>query len=251
MKQINITVLHTELDQFDNSQSGFSLLIETENKKILFDTSFGNDVNNNASKDKIDLDNVDTIVLSHNHWDHTGGLETINFQKTTQLIAHPLCFEPNLVAGRGNIGCPVSLTELQKKLTVTLTKTPYWLQPDNIVFLGEVPRKYPTSATGHLLDDSALVIKHEKGLIIITGCSHAGVDNIVEYAKQVCNETKIYAVIGGFHLFNQIQTDNIIHYLKQQQIAKLYPGHCLNDYALEQCKKIGGVKLKTLQKINL
>ena len=78
-------------------------------------------------------------------------------------------------------------------------------------------------------DDSAIVYKSEKGLFIITGCSHSGICNIIEYAKKVCKEEKIYGVIGGFHLFDlNKKLEETISYFKENSLKEIYPCHCVS-----------------------
>ena len=90
---IKITVLHNELDEFVEEKSGFSVLIETKTKKFLFDASYSNDIIENARKGKIDLSNIDYLVLSHGHIDHTEGLKFVDFSCVKNLLAHPDCFQ--------------------------------------------------------------------------------------------------------------------------------------------------------------
>ncbi|GAG01892.1 unnamed protein product, partial [marine sediment metagenome] len=82
------------------------------------------------------------------------------------------------------------------------------------------------------------------------GCSHAGICNIIDHAKQICKENKIYILLGGFHLFNNDITDKTIEFIKKQDIKYLYPAHCLNSYAFSEFKKIGGERIHTLQILN-
>ena len=134
------------------------------------------------------------------------------------------------------------------------------MEKDKIVFLGQIPRRIDFEAKepiGYLenkeddfvLDDSAIVVKTDKGLIIVSGCSHSGICNIIEYAKEVCKEDKVYAIFGGFHLFNEKLTDKTIEFIKKQNIERIYPMHCLNDYAFAEFKKIGGKRINTLQQL--
>ncbi len=138
---IKLTALHTEHDIFSNSESGFSILIETENKRILFDTSYSDDIVVNSEQAGIDLTNIDCIILSHGHVDHTDGLRFIDFSDVKSLIAHPDCFQKKYREGYGYIGCPLLLEDLKSKTSVILSKEPYWIESDSIVFLGEIPRK--------------------------------------------------------------------------------------------------------------
>ncbi|MCK5334117.1 MAG: MBL fold metallo-hydrolase [Candidatus Aenigmarchaeota archaeon] len=259
---IKITVLHNETNEFVEEKSGFSVLIETKNKKILFDTSYSDDIIENAGKGKIDLSNIDYLVLSHGHIDHTEGLRFIDFSEVKTLLAHPDCFLKKYFKGAGYIGVPLVLDYLKRKTNTILTKEPYWLEENKVVFLGEIPRKTDFEAkepigyleTGEddfVLDDSAIAIKADKGLIIISGCSHCGICNIIEYAKEVCGENKIYAILGGFHLFNKESTDKTIEFIKNQTIEKIHPTHCLSKYAFNEFKKIDGRRIYALQELLL
>ena len=88
-----------------------------------------------------------------------------------------------------------------------------------------------------ILDDSALAIKTDKGLVVIAGCSHAGICNIIEYAKKI-TKSNIYAVIGGFHLkkLNDI-SQKTIEYFKKENIEHIYPGHCVKEPVLTEFEK--------------
>jgi len=124
---------------------------------------------------------------------------------------------------------------------IKLSKEPVWLQP-KLVFLGEIERTLPFEAKNpigkihytdgekddFLLDDSALVFKSSEGLVIITGCAHAGVCNTVEYAVKVCGEKRIVDIIGGFHLLEpqEDQLAETVRYFKKLQPSKVHACHC-------------------------
>ena len=142
-----------------------------------------------------------------------------------------------------SISLPVSESYLQERFIFKLTREPLWLE-EQLVFLGEIPRandfenKKPVGehclADGwhddYVMDDSALVYKQKDGIYIITGCSHAGICNIAEYAKQVTGCNVIKSIIGGLHLFsgNSQQTLATADYLKQNVEGNIYPCHCTN-----------------------
>lgn len=256
---VKITVLHNELEQFVNSHSGFSVLIEADGKRILFDTSHSDEFIINAKKSGINLDNIDYLVLSHGHWDHTNGLTSLNGSSFT-IIAHPDCFERKYRDVR-YIGAPLSIEEARKSFRIELYKDPKEITK-NVIFLGEIPRtnnfegKNPVGKKQNgeddlVLDDSALAIKSGKGLIIITGCGHSGICNTIEYAKKVTKEHRISAVIGGFHLFDKKQTEKTICYFKELGDVKIYPLHCLDTHAFSEFEKIGAKRLRTLEQIEL
>ena len=121
-------------------------------------------------------------------------------------------------------------------------KKPYYLS-EKLIYLGEIPRKnqfenqrpigkYEDGGElldDYLKDDTAMVYQSEKGLFVITGCSHSGICNIIEHAKEVCKTDKVYGVLGGFHLFHDDeQLRNTISYFQENQIQLLYPCHCVS-----------------------
>ena len=92
-----IIVLHTELEKYDGPKAGFSLLIKSNNKKILFDVAFLDDIQKNSRKGNISLQDIDYLVLSHGHRDHVEGLRFIDYSEVKHLLAHPDCFQKNII----------------------------------------------------------------------------------------------------------------------------------------------------------
>jgi 7,8-dihydropterin-6-yl-methyl-4-(beta-D-ribofuranosyl)aminobenzene 5'-phosphate synthase len=185
---------------------------------------------------------VNAIAISHGHNDHTRGLKYY-FEKdrkdTISIIAHPDAFNEKLL-GDLNYGSPFSSEELKEKCGLVLSKEPVKISK-NITFLGEIPQlkdfenRVPigrqlvdgTFVDDYMIDDTALVYKNEMGIYIITGCSHSGICNIIEYAKKVCGDDRVQGIIGGFHLFEVTErVTKTIDYLKQNNIKELYPCHC-------------------------
>jgi len=223
------------------AEFGLSYFIEHENRNILFDTGSTDVFLRNAEKLAIDLDHVDAVVLSHGHWDHGNGLRYVRNKK---LVCHPDAFMKRYRKNSTeNIGLELSYEELDQRFELTISREPYPLSK-NMIFLGEIPRETPFEAQttafmdqngedDFVPDDSALAIVVDDELIVVSGCAHSGICNIVEYAKRVTGLKKIMAVIGGFHLKeNDMQTRKTIHYFKAQKIRNLYPSHCTQLPAL-------------------
>lgn len=254
--RLSLTVLvdnTTLTDQDTGGEAGLSFLIETAGKKILFDTGLSGLFLANAEKMGISLRDLDVLVFSHGHVDHTGGLATLAryLAATTpdgvqprvpELIAHSRCFWPKEKDGCKN-GSAVSEEEVRRQFPVTLSAEPVWIT-DDLVFLGEIPRRFPfeqddsvkriihnpdgKTEPDELLDDTALAFRSEAGLVIITGCSHAGICNITEYAREICDEKHVRDIIGGLHLLapNPKRLQKTGKYLNRLHLSALHACHC-------------------------
>lgn len=245
---------NTFIDMYYLAEPGVSYYIEDGNEKILFDTGYSSVIIENARKMNINLNEVNKLVISHGHDDHTGGLKCFFEEKRNiELIAHPKCFDYKEDATGLYIGSPLSKKELSKVCRLNLSKEPVQIS-EHITYLGEIPTlndfetRYSIGKSivngekvdDTINDDSAIVYKSDKGLFVITGCSHSGICNILEYAKKVCNDNRIYGVIGGFHLFEvNARLDKTIDYLKENNIKLLYPCHCVSLKAkIEMAKRL-------------
>lgn len=202
---------------------GLSVFIEIDDKKILFDTGASGLYWENAVSLKIPIEETDLIVLSHSHWDHSGGLPFHQFKSKKKILMHP--------DARDKLEKPIRQA-LEKDFEVLYSKKSTKIAP-NLFFLGEIPRvtdfEKGMYKDDHIKDDTALVYKTERGCVIITGCSHSGICNICEQAKKISGQ-KILSIIGGFHLMkeNRQLCDKTIAYLKQESPESLYPLHCVD-----------------------
>lgn len=228
-------------DKIFLAQHGFSAFVEA-GKKILFDAGSTDVFAHNAELLGMDLNSTDLVVLSHGHWDHANGLKVL-YERTfprMPLLAHPGAFiDRHKATGEYN-GVFCSREEMADKFDLILSKEPYRIT-DTVFFLGEIPRMNDFEAqktsfyfldNGErredvVLDDTALALKTGQGLVIVTGCSHSGVCNIIEYARRVTREQKVHAVVGGFHLLGDpVQREKTIEFLRKNQVDHLYPMHC-------------------------
>ncbi len=226
VRDLKITVLSTMLADGDElGEWGFAALVEADGRKILFDTGAKTDVVlKNAQTMKIDLSDVTDVVLSHWHWDHIGGLMTL---RRDVMGKRPAALARTHV-GEGffdsRIGTPpgVELNHMirtkpeyeQTGGAFVVHNKPVELQP-GVWLTGPVPRKHPErnwsgstrvkTAGGTredtVDDDIAMVIDTDRGLVIVTGCGHAGVINIIEHARTSVRAAPVHALIGGVHLF--------------------------------------------------
>jgi len=223
---------------YTQAEHGLSYFVEYDGNRILFDAGQSDLFLKNAALMKIDLSKNELIVLSHGHFDHGNGLE---FLKGGRLICHPGCFVKRYrKSDMSYIGLNHSRSELAEKFEIHSSSEPVKIT-EKIYFLGEIPRLsefesrttpfvYEDGMPDFVLDDSAIALILPEGLFIITGCGHSGIVNTVEYARKVTGITKIFGVIGGYHLKgNGLQTRETIKYLKENNVTHIYPSHC-NDF---------------------
>lgn len=247
--KIKIIIDNDTLDNNLITEEGFSAYIISDNKKILLDTGEYGNIVSNAKKLEINLLDLDYIVLSHGHHDHTNGLtelislyekNTIPQKQRPIIIAHPEILKKRY-EGNQYIGSKNSQQELEKHFELNLTTKPIELTP-NLTFLGEIPRKNNFEAqqaigmierNNHLEpdfinDDTALAYKSSKGLVIISGCSHSGICNIIDYAQKICKEEKIADIIGGLHLMDAKSSliKKTIEELQKRNITQIHACHC-------------------------
>ena len=226
------------------AEFGLSILIETDKYKILFDTGQKISTVYNSRILNIDLTEIDKIVLSHGHFDHTGGLKTV-LEETgdVEVIAHPEVFLEKYATRRKTkpIGIPYSkemLEDLGAKFK--LTKEPIKIsdatvtgQVERINDFEKIDQNLYVQKGGELLndevlDDQAISLKTDNGLFIILGCSHRGMINTIEHAKKITGEDEVYGVIGGTHLISadKVQMEKTIQALKNYDMQKIGVSHC-------------------------
>lgn len=197
---------------------GLSILVEAGSLKVLMDTGLSISVPHNAPRLGVDLATVDKIVLSHGHADHTGGLrEVLTKTGKVEVIAHPDMWAAKYMRfGEVDvyIGIPFSREELEALgASFTLSREPVWIT-DDIVTTGEIPmitqyeqidpnlyvKVDEEFVPDPLLDDRALIIKTDVGLVVILGCGHRGIINTLHHARELTGVELVHTVIGGTHL---------------------------------------------------
>ncbi|MDZ7761167.1 MAG: MBL fold metallo-hydrolase [Desulfovermiculus sp.] len=204
-------------------EHGFSALIEKDDHRILFDTGQGMALANNAHLLGIDFSTIPSIVLSHGHYDHTGGLPAALYPpRKARVYAHPDVFRPkyaqlNTAHGQQNvfIGLKYRPEYLERTLQAQFTFLREFTElAPGIFFSGEVPRgtdfEHPDTRLlieqdGQLVldplwDDASLLVETDKGPVVVFGCAHAGAVNVLNHFAAQTGHTTFHAVIGGTHL---------------------------------------------------
>jgi len=267
---MKLTVLvdnNTIIDRYFLGEPGVSFFIQAEDKNILFDTGYSDIFISNAHKLGISMYDIDYVAISHGHNDHTWGLvplirlytearcEGMKLEKPV-LLAHEQAFEGKYY-GSETIGSLLSAKVLEEHFDVKLGKSPCWIT-DKLVFLGEIERtngfenrrpvgkrtNQGSMEDDYVPDDTALAYKSADGLVIITGCSHSGICNIIEYAKKVTGESRITDVIGGFHLLDpdKEQLENTKNYIRQAGVRTMHPCHCTDFNSRLALTQASGIK---------
>ena len=193
---------------------GFSCFIKGMEKTILFDTGTdGKILLSNMEKLDIDPRKVDIIFLSHIHGDHTGGLW--DFLKENSNVS---------------VYVPASFPDIFKKKVKSYGAELVEVSKEQKICEGI----YSTGELGTSIEEQSLVIKSGNGLIVITGCAHPGIVEIVRKAKEICDE-KLYLVFGGFHLISHSQEriKKIIQEFKNLGVVKAGPCHCSGEQAMQ------------------
>lgn len=256
MLTLSVLMENTAASDAFASEHGLSFLLEADGATILFDAGASGAFLDNARRMGCDLGAVTHIVLSHGHYDHTSGLghalrHIAALKKggdVPPLIAHPDVVRerrrsPGSPQGAKDIGMPAEARKALRGWPTAFSATPAHIT-ERIVFLGEVPHRHPemcalvgeTARSGAyekdtLPDDTALACITDEGLVIVAGCSHSGIVNIMEHAKAVTGITKIRAVYGGLHCKDMdAQTvAGVTAALRAENLEELYACHCTGD----------------------
>jgi 7,8-dihydropterin-6-yl-methyl-4-(beta-D-ribofuranosyl)aminobenzene 5'-phosphate synthase len=222
-RDLALTIVYdnNEYDRALETRWGFSCYIKGAEKTVLFDVGGdGSVLMGNMEKLAIDPRTVDAVVLSHVHHDHIGGLSRFLNHHSSVTVYMPRSL-------------PQSVKDTVRLAGAHLVEVhgPMKICKDI----------YSTGELGGFIKEQSLIVRTSKGLIVITGCAHPGIADIVERAKEIL-KSEIYLVLGGFHLcwMNISQVNKVIKGVKKAGCKKVGPCHCSGDLARKQFEKVYG-----------
>jgi len=260
MKNSSITILVDETAREGlGCEHGLSLWIEYHGVEIFFDTGQSDLVISNARRLGIDPAGTQAVVLSHGHYDHTGGLRAVlDAARQAAVYVHPAAVETKFSRRDDKtsaIGIPDSARELITRMDnsgkVVWTQTPTEVAEDLFV-TGEIPQITNFEEIGGrffvdrdcrkadtFVDDQAVFFDSPNGLVALLGCAHRGVANTLHYIAKLSGKKTIYAVIGGMHLLNASaeRIGRTIAVFRRYNVQKIGPAHCTGDNAVEQFER--------------
>jgi len=239
-------------------EHGFAVLIETGDKRILFDTGQLDALETNCRTLGINLSDIDIIVLSHGHYDHTGNLADVLRQASrATLYLHPSALVERYSI-RNDKPKPINMPEAAKQAIDELPKERIvWVtEPtrltEGVVLTGPIPRQTTFEDTGGpfffdpdgntpdpIEDDLSLWIDEPEGLTVLAGCCHSGIINTLGYIEAQTGPKRIAKLIGGMHLSaaSQERLDRTVESLGKRDIARLIPCHCTGQVAAERFRE--------------
>jgi 7,8-dihydropterin-6-yl-methyl-4-(beta-D-ribofuranosyl)aminobenzene 5'-phosphate synthase len=245
--QIIILVDNTVAASGIRGEHGLAFWMETAGRRLLFDTGQGLVLKDNALALRLDLGSTDTVVLSHGHYDHTGGLTSVIKQATgvVRVYMHPDALLPKYHSKAGvmrDIGISATTRGALSASHCRLTTS---REPSEVVpgvwTTGEIPRQHHEEsmsdvffsdpdgrAVDPLKDDQALFVETEKGTVVLLGCAHAGLINTLDHVLRLTDGRPIRAILGGMHL-GSASDERLawtIAALRKFGVSLLAPMHC-------------------------
>jgi len=271
VRNLKVTILSTMLADDGIGEWGFAALVEADGHKILYDTGARpNTVLENARELKIDLSSVQDVILSHFHADHTTGLMTLRrevLRTNPAALSHVHVGQGIFLSRRLGSGETEQnpMIAMKKEYEATGGKFIVHEKPEELLpgvwLTGPVPRTYPEKnwtpgykvekgnswVEDNLPEDQALIFNTASGLVMLSGCAHAGIINTLHYAREFLQPAPVQAAIGGFHLFaaSDEQLDWTADKLREFQIAQILGAHCTGIESVYRLRQRLGLNRKT------
>ena len=229
------------------AEHGLAIWIEVDSQRTLFDTGQGVVLRHNARELGVRLRSADHVVLSHGHYDHTGGLRHVLRTAThPRVYAHPAAFSLKYARNDDGTSRDISAPGTDEATVRKQAEELIWTKEateigGGLCVTGQIPRMTGFEDTGGpffldqecrhpdpLADDQAVFFDSAQGTVVLLGCAHAGVVNTVQHIQRLTNGRPIHTVVGGMHLVSasQQRLDRTIGALRQLHVQRLGPAHC-------------------------
>ena len=250
--RITVLVENTASGRSLLAEHGLAFWIEIGPRRILYDTGQGNVLRGNARRLGVRLERADAVVLTHGHYDHTGGLsDALRSASRTTVYAHPAAFEAKFARNPDGTARDVGMPPLDERKVREQAEIVRVEGPtevcDGLKLTGPVPRTTDFEDTGgaffkdpnctepdELIDDQAAFIETSAGTVVILGCAHAGVINTLRHVQTLTGDLPIRTVIGGIHLLNASpeRMAKTLAELRRLNVRRLLPCHCTGFSAM-------------------
>ncbi|NQU25134.1 MAG: MBL fold metallo-hydrolase [Candidatus Nealsonbacteria bacterium] len=233
-------------------EHGLAFWIEVDRRRILFDTGQGKVLRHNAKCLEISLDTAETVVISHGHFDHTGGLkDLLDVTGPVNLYLHPAALQEKYHRKKTPPHRSIGIPNLDEQALRQRTQKLVWTRKptkvtEGVYVTGEIPRRNDFEDTGGpfyvdrsctepdpLPDDQALYVETPAGTVVILGCAHAGVVNTLDYIAELTSRDRIHAVLGGMHLMRATpqRLEATVKALKRYGLRRIGTAHCTGTRA--------------------
>lgn len=254
MKATVLVENNSLFNKFYNAEHGYSAWLEDEDIKVLYDTGYSDKFIKNAEAMGIDLITADYVIISHGHYDHSGGLKyLIKYYRDRAIARKPILLmtDPEIMLKKYqfdwnvSLGMDVSLEVMNQWFDVRFEPKPLWLTK-NLVYMGineitndferefpQSPKKYKDGkwVDDYVIEDTQLAYRHKNGKDVscFTACAHYGICNIMEYAKKLTGASHVHTYLGGSHLrsdeVSAHQMEKTCEYVHNEKIDNFYICH--------------------------